>query len=71
MEKFELNPAKLCGVARHGALSMTGSINGFTKKFLTAVGAQNSCKPLHYSPKEFVHQSAGFCRSHEKRCPVI
>ena len=34
MEKFELNPAKLCGV-------MTGRINGFTTKFLIAVGAQN------------------------------
>ena len=36
MEKFELHPAKLCG-----APSKTGRINGFTSKFLTAVGAPN------------------------------
>ena len=41
MEKFELNPAKLCGVTTDGAPSMTGSINGFTTKFLTVVGTQN------------------------------
>ena len=41
VEKFELNPAKLCGVTTDGAPSMTGRINGFTKKFLNAVGAQD------------------------------
>ena len=38
-EKFELNPAKLCGVTTDRVPSMTGRINGFTTKFLTAVGA--------------------------------
>ena len=33
VEKFELNPAKLCGLATDGAPSMTGKTNGFTKKF--------------------------------------
>ena len=41
MKKFELNPAKLCGVTTDGVPSMTGRIIGFTIKFLTAVGAQN------------------------------
>ena len=41
VEKFELNPAKLRGVTTDGAPSMTGRINGFTTKFLTAIGAQN------------------------------
>ena len=41
VEKFELNPAKLCGVTTDGAPSMTGRINGFTKKFLNAVGEQD------------------------------
>ena len=41
MEKFELNPAKLCGVTTDGAPSMTGEINGLTTKFLTAVGIWN------------------------------
>ena len=38
-EKFELNTAKLCGVTTDGALFMTGRTNGFTQKFLNAVGA--------------------------------
>ena len=38
---FELNFAKLCGVIAHGAPSMTDRINGFSKNFLNAVGAQN------------------------------
>ena len=41
MEKFELNIAKLCGVTTDGAPSMTGRTNGFTKKILNAVGAQD------------------------------
>ena len=41
MEKFELNTAKLCGVTTDGAPSMTGRTNGFTKKILNAVGAQD------------------------------
>ena len=40
-EKFELNTAKLCGVTTDGAPSMTSRTNGFTKKFLNAVGAQD------------------------------
>ena len=39
--KFELNPAQLCGVTTDGAPSMTGRTNGFTKKFLNAVGAED------------------------------
>ena len=39
--KFELNPAKLCCVTTDGAPSMTGRINGFIKKILNAVGAQD------------------------------
>ena len=38
VEKFDLNPDKLWGVR---APSLTGRINGFTTKFLTAVGTQN------------------------------
>ena len=41
VEKFELNPAKLCGLTTDGASSMTGRTNGFTKTFLDAVGAQD------------------------------
>ena len=41
VEKFWLNPSKLCGVITDGAPSMTSRINVFTTKFLTAVGAQN------------------------------
>ena len=41
VEKFELNAAKLCGVTTDGAPSMTDKSNGFTKKFLKAVGAQD------------------------------
>ena len=41
VEKFELNPARLCGVTTDGAPSMTGRIYGFTKKILNAVGAQD------------------------------
>lgn len=32
VEKFELNPAKLCGVTTDGAPSMTGKTNEFSKK---------------------------------------
>ena len=41
VERFELNPAKLCGITTDGAPSMKSRMNGFTTKFLTAVGAQN------------------------------
>ena len=41
MEKFELNPAELCSLTTDGAPSMTGRTNGFTKKILDAVGAQD------------------------------
>ena len=41
VEKFELNPTKSCSRTTDGATSMTGSINGFTKKFLDAVGEQD------------------------------
>ena len=33
MEKFELNPAKLCGLTTDGILSTTGRTNGYTKNF--------------------------------------
>ena len=38
VEKFELNPAKLCGLTTDGAPSMTGRKNRFTKDSLDAVG---------------------------------
>ena len=41
VEKFVLNPAKLCGLTMDGAPSMTGRANGFTNKFQDAVGAQD------------------------------
>ena len=41
VEKFELNPAKLCGLTADRDLSMTCRTNGFTKKFLDAVVAQD------------------------------
>ena len=41
VEKFKLNHAKLCGLATHGSPSMTGWTNGFTKKFMDAVGTQD------------------------------
>lgn len=41
VEKFELNPAKLCGVTTDGAPSMTDRTTGLTKEFLNAVGAQD------------------------------
>ena len=41
VQKFKLNTAKLCGVTTDSAPSMTGRTNGFTKKFLNAVGAQD------------------------------
>ena len=41
LEKFGQNPAKLCGSATEGVLSMIGMTNGFTMKFLDAVGAQD------------------------------
>ena len=40
VEKFELNSAELSGVITDGTPFMTSRINGFTTKFLTAVGAQ-------------------------------
>ena len=40
VEKFLLNLVKLWGVTTNGALSMTGRMNWFTTKFLTAIGAQ-------------------------------
>ena len=33
VEKFKLNPVKLCGLTTDGAPSMAGRTNGFTKKF--------------------------------------
>ena len=41
VEKFELNPAKLCGLATDGATSMIGRINGFTKAFMDTVGSRD------------------------------
>ena len=41
VEKFKLNPAKLCGLTTDGAPSMTGRKNGSTQKFMDAVGAQD------------------------------
>ena len=41
VKKFELNPAKLCGVTTDGAPFMTGKTNGFITNFLNAIGAQN------------------------------
>ena len=41
VEKFKLNPAKLCGPTTEGAPSITGRTNGFTKKFLDVIGAQD------------------------------
>ena len=41
VKKFELNPAKVCGLTTYGAPSMTGRPNGFTMTFLDAVGAQD------------------------------
>ena len=41
VETVELNPAKLCDVTTDDAPSMASRINGFTTKFLTAVGEQN------------------------------
>ena len=41
VEKFELNPAKICGHVAVGAPSMTGRTNGFTKQFPDAVGGQD------------------------------
>ena len=51
VEKFELNPTKLCGVTTDSAPSMTGRCSWSSKC---------SRKPLHYSPRELVHQSSGF-----------
>ena len=61
VEKFELNTAKLCGVTTDGAPSMTG-------RSKCSWSTRCSSKPLHYSPRELVHQNCGFCRSHEKCC---
>ena len=41
VETFNLNPAKLSGLTTDCAPSMTGRTDGFTKKFLDAVGAQD------------------------------
>ena len=41
VEKFELNPTKLCGLTTDGAPSMTGRTNIFSKKFQDVVGAQD------------------------------
>ncbi|XP_067929495.1 general transcription factor II-I repeat domain-containing protein 2A-like [Watersipora subatra] len=38
MDKFELDPSRLAGLTTDGAPSMAGKINGFTKKFLDAIG---------------------------------
>ena len=40
MEKFELDPSKLCGLSTDGAITMTGRTNGFTKKFLDTIGTK-------------------------------
>ena len=32
---------------------------------------KHNCKPLHYSPRELVHQCSGFCRIHKKCCPEL
>ena len=40
MNKFELDPGKLCGLTTDGAPSMTGKRNGFTKKLLDSIGSQ-------------------------------
>ncbi|XP_067931084.1 general transcription factor II-I repeat domain-containing protein 2B-like [Watersipora subatra] len=39
MDKFELNPSRLAGLTTDGVPSMTGKINGFTNKFLDAIGS--------------------------------
>ena len=41
VERFKLNPAKLCGLTTDGAPSMTGRTNGFQTRILDAVGAQD------------------------------
>ena len=41
VEKFELNPSILCGLTTNGVPSMIGRTNGFSRKFLDAVGAQD------------------------------
>ena len=41
VEKSELNPAELHGLTTGGVRSMTGRTNGFSKKFMDAVGAQD------------------------------
>ncbi|XP_067939789.1 general transcription factor II-I repeat domain-containing protein 2A-like [Watersipora subatra] len=38
MDKFELDPSRLAGLTTDGAPSMIKKINGFTKKFLDAIG---------------------------------
>ena len=40
MKNYQLDPAKLCGLTTDGAPSMTGKINGFTKKFLDSIGSK-------------------------------
>ncbi|XP_067937186.1 general transcription factor II-I repeat domain-containing protein 2A-like [Watersipora subatra] len=39
MDQFELDPSRLAGLTTDGTPSMTGKINGFTKKFLDAIGS--------------------------------
>ncbi|CAM1324002.1 Uncharacterised protein r2_g3265 [Pycnogonum litorale] len=40
MEKFQLDPFKLCGLTTDGAPSMTGRIKGFANKFFNTIGSQ-------------------------------
>ena len=41
VEKFVLDPAKICGPTTDGAPSMTGRTNGIAKKFRHVVGGQD------------------------------
>ena len=41
VEKFELNPAKLCGPTTNDSTSITGRTNRFTQKLMDAIGAQD------------------------------
>ena len=43
VEKFELNPAKLCDVSTDSVPSMTGKINGFTTKFSNCCLSTKRC----------------------------
>ncbi|XP_067940442.1 cell death protein 3-like [Watersipora subatra] len=46
MDKFELDPFRLAGLTTDGAPLMTGKINGFTKKFLDAIGSPEVVRML-------------------------